>query len=213
MTARLYTYFRSSAAYRVRIALGLKGLDWAPQPVHLRKGEQAAPEFRAINPAGLVPVWAEGDFRLAQSLAIIEYLDEIRPAPPLLPGDARQRAQIRAFAQVIACDIHPLNNLRVVNRLRDDFGAADDAVKAWTRGWIEPGFAALEVMLGRAHVARFCYGDRPTLADVCLVPQVYNARRFDVDLAAYPNLVRIDAACRGEPAFLAAAPERQPDFE
>jgi maleylpyruvate isomerase len=213
MSARLFTYFRSSAAYRVRIALALKGIAWAPQAVHLRKGEQAAPEFREINPAGLVPVWQEGDFRLSQSLAIIEYLDEVRPNPPLLPGDPRRRAQIRAFAQVIACDIHPLNNLRVLARLRRELDAADDAVNAWIRGWIERGFAALEAMLGRDHGSRFCYGDRPTLADVCLVPQVYNARRYDVDLVAYPNLVRIDASCRSEPDFLTAAPERQPDFE
>jgi maleylpyruvate isomerase len=213
VSARLYTYFRSSAAYRVRIALALKGIAWTPQAVHLRKGEQGRPDFRKINPLGLLPVWQDGDLRLAQSLAIIEYLDEIRPEPLLLPGDARRRAQIRAFAQTIACDIHPLNNLRVLNRLCGEFGAADEAVNAWVRGWIEQGFAALEAMLGSGHAQRFCYGDRPTLADICLVPQVYNARRYDVDLAPYPALSRIDANCRTLSAFLAAAPERQPDFE
>jgi maleylacetoacetate isomerase len=213
MSGRLYTYFRSSAAYRVRIALALKGMDWTPQAIHLRRGEQAGPDFRKVNPLGLLPVWEADDLRLAQSLAIVEYLDEIRPAPPLLPGDARQRAEIRAFAQTIACDIHPLNNLRVLGRLRSAFGAGDEAVTAWIRGWIAPGLSALEAMLGSDHARRFCYGDGPTLADICLVPQLYNARRYGLDLAPYPILTRIDAHCRTEPAFLAAAPERQPDLE
>jgi maleylpyruvate isomerase len=214
MNAALYTYFRSSAAYRARIALALKGVAYTPEFVDLLKGEQTEAPFKSVNPAGLVPFWQEDAFRLSQSLAIIEYLDEVRPEPPLLPGDAKARAQIRAFSLMIACDIHPLNNRRVLNRLKQHLGADDLAVSTWIAEWISRGFAALETMLGgSSHKDRFCFGETPTLADVCLVPQVYNARRYNVDLAAYPTLTRIDETCRAEPAFRAAAPERQGDFE
>jgi maleylacetoacetate isomerase/maleylpyruvate isomerase len=211
---RLYTYYRSSAAYRVRIALALKGLDHVPVPVHLVKhgGQQRQPAYLAINPQGLVPALETDDGALiTQSLAIIEYLDETHPTPPLLPPDALGRAQVRAMAQVVACDIHPLNNLGVTTRLRQKHGLDDAAVTAWMHEWMGRGFAALERLVGQG--GRFCLGDSPTLADLCLVPQLYNARRFGVDLTAYPRLVGIDAACRTLPAFQQAAPECQSDRE
>lgn len=211
---RLYTYYRSSAAYRVRIALALKGLDHVPVPVHLVKdgGQQRQPAYLAINPQGLVPALETDDGALiTQSLAIIEYLDETHPTPPLLPPDALGRAQVRAMAQVVACDIHPLNNLGVTTRLRQKHGLDDAAVTAWMHEWMGRGFAALERLVGQG--GRFCQGDSPTLADLCLVPQLYNARRFGLDLTAYPRLVGIDAACRALPAFQQAAPDQQPDCE
>lgn len=206
----LYTYFRSSAAYRVRIALALKGLEYRSVPVHLGRGEQAAPPFRAVNPQGLVPVLDDDGTVVGQSLAILEYLDETNPWPPLLPADAPGRARVRRLALMVACDIHPLNNLRVLNHLRGEAGFDEAGITRWVHHWITEGFDALEALLEGA-AGRFCHGDVPTLADICLVPQVFNARRFGMDVAAWPTILRVDAACRTLPAFAAAAPERQPD--
>lgn len=214
---RLYTYWRSSAAYRVRIALGLKGLDYEPVPVHLVRngGEHRAESYVAINPQARVPALEHDGRVLTQSLAIIEYLDETWPEPPLLPrGDAAARARVRALAQLVACDIHPVNNLRVIQYLGRHLNVAEDARDAWYRHWIMDGFAALETLLaGSGETGRYCHGDMPTLADVCLVPQVYNARRYRCDLTPFPTIVRIDAACAELPAFAAARPEAQPDAE
>ena len=213
---RLYDYFRSSAAYRVRIALNLKGV--APDErtfVHLRMGGQRAQDYLALNPQGLVPALAldEGAV-LTQSLAIVEYLDETHPEPPLLPADPIGRARVRAIALSIACDIHPLNNLRVLNYLIGTLGVAREQKDGWYRYWIDVGFEALEKALARDRATgRFCHGDAPTLADVCLVPQMANARRFDIDLSPYPTLMRIESACLALPAFADAAPARQPDAE
>ena len=210
----LYGYWRSSAAYRVRIALNLKGLSWENRPVHLVRdgGEQHAPDYAAMNPQELVPTMRDGARTFTQSLAIMEYLEETHPEPPLLPGDARSRARVRALAQAVACDIHPLGNLRVLQQLRTAFGAQDEQVKAWMQHWIASGFSALEAMLARDHATgRYCHGDAPGLADACLVPQCYNARRWGVPLENYPVIRRIDAACGELDAFRTAAPELQPD--
>ena len=210
---RLYTYFRSSAAYRVRIALNLKGLAYEPVFVHLRRGEQEGETYRAVNPQGLVPALETEDGVIAQSLAIIEYLEETHPTPPLLPADPFARAQVRRMAQIVACDIHPLNNLAVLKTLKRDFGADEQAIGRWYAQWIHRGFAALEALVARYGSRERCFGEAVTLADVCLVPQMANARRFAVDLAPFPRLVAIDAAVRELPAFAAAAPEAQPDAE
>jgi maleylacetoacetate isomerase/maleylpyruvate isomerase len=213
---RLYDYFRSSAAYRVRIALNLKGLSYDSMPVHLLRdgGEQRRTDHLARNPQGLVPVLETDDGAiLTQSLAIIEYLDEIRPEPPLLPGTALDRARIRAMALAVAAEIHPLNNLRVLERLRRELGQGEEELRAWYRHWVETGLAALETLVRRGPGGGFCHGDRPTLADCVLVPQIANARRYDCDLGRCPTLVAIDRRCRDLPAFAAAAPERQPDAE
>jgi maleylpyruvate isomerase len=210
----LYGYWRSSAAYRVRIALELKGLAYQTRPVHLTLagGEQHAAPFQALNPQGLVPVLVDGEEVLSQSLAIIEYLEETHPAPPLLPGTPAARARVRALAQVVACDLHPLNNLRVLRYLGENLGASADAQTVWYRHWLQAGLAALERRLGtEPGTGEFCHGAAPTLADLCLVPQLYNARRHALDLAPFPTLTRIEAACQALPAFAAAAPERQPD--
>lgn len=212
----LYTYFRSSAAYRVRIALALKGLAYETRAVHLLRqgGEQRQPAYLAINPAGIVPALVDGDVTVTQSLAIIEYLEDTRPTPPLLPRDPVGRARVRALAQSIACEIHPLNNLRVLQRLEHSHGLDKDARRDWYHHWIHTGFSALETALARdPATGRFVHGDHPGLVDCCLVPQMANARRFEVPLDAYPTLVRIDAACRELDAFQQAAPERQPDAE
>lgn len=208
----LYGYFRSSAAYRVRIALNLKGIAAEHRSVHLRKGDQRAEAFRRINPAGLVPHWRELGFGLSQSLAIIEYLDEIHPAPPLLPGSARDRAIIREMALTIAADIHPPGNLRVLDKLTADYRADEAARAAWVRTWIEAGFEAIEHRL-QSTPGHLSYGDAPTLADICLVPQVFNARRFNVDMTRFPLIARTDAALNQLDAFLDAQPSRQPDAE
>jgi maleylacetoacetate isomerase len=213
---RLYDYFRSSAAYRVRIALNLKGV--VPDErtyVHLRKGSQRAQDYLALNPQGLIPALALDDGRvLTQSLAIIEYLDETHPEPPLLPADPVARARVRALALSIACDIHPLDNLRVLNYLIGTMGVSREQKDDWYRYWIDVGFAALEKVLARdAATARYCHGGAPTLADICLVPQMANARRFEIDLSPYPTLMRIESACNALPAFADAAPARQPDAE
>jgi maleylpyruvate isomerase len=209
--AVLYGYFRSTAAYRVRIALGLKGLSAEHRFVHLRKGEQTRPAYRAINPAGLVPYWIDNGLEIAQSLAIIEYLDETHPEPPLLPADAKGRAIAREIALVVVSDVHPIGNLRVLNKLIE-MGIDESARSAWSKYWIETGFEALEARL--AHLpGPFALGDKPTLADICIVPQVFNARRFGVDLTPYPRIAGIDAAASKLDAFVAAEPGRQPDAE
>jgi maleylacetoacetate isomerase len=212
---RLFDYFRSSAAYRVRIALNLKGVAAEREFVHLRHGAQRADDYLALNPQGLVPVLVTDDGAvLTQSLAIVEWLDETHPRPPLLPPDANGRARVRSIAQSIACDIHPINNLRVLNYLTGTLGVSEAQRDGWYRYWIDLGFEALERRLASERATgRYCHGDAPTLADVCLVPQVANARRFHVDLAPYPTIVRIDAACNELPPFADAAPMKQPDAE
>ncbi len=213
---RLYSYFRSSAAYRVRIALALKGLSPEILPVHLLRGggDHLGPIYRKLNPQALVPTLETEAGALTQSLAIIEYLEESHPLPALLPRDPFQRAKVRAFALAIACDIHPLNNLRVLNKLRADFAADQRAVEAWYGHWIGQGLAALETMIDAKAAAKgVCFGQDPGLADACLVPQIANARRYSCDLSAMPKLVAIDAALCRRPEFRAAAPEAQPDFE
>lgn len=209
----LYSYWRSSAAFRVRIALNLKGLPYQTRAVHLVRdgGEQHAPAYTALNPQELVPTLVDGDRIITQSMAIAEYLDETHPQPPLLPSDAPGRARMRTLAQLVACDIHPLGNLRVLQQLGTQFGADDEQKGVWMRHWIASGFQALETMLADSHTGRFCHGDTPGLADLCLVPQLYNARRWKMPLDAYPTIVRIDAACMELDAFKAAAPEQQPD--
>lgn len=210
----LFTYFRSSASYRVRIGLSLKRLTYATMPIHLVRGggEQHSPEFAALNPARLVPVLMDGPNTLTQSLAILEYLEERFPELPILPADAAGRARVRSIAQAIACDIHPLNNLRVLQHLDEDVGMDADGKAEWYRHWVELGFQALEQELATSGATgKFCHGDSPTLADCCLVPQVYNARRFQVDLAPYPTILRINYECLNLPAFVSAAPESQPD--
>ena len=212
---KLYDYFRSSAAYRVRIALNLKRLSPARAFVHLRRGAQRADEYLELNPQGLVPsLITDGGDVLTQSLAIIEWLDETHPAPPLLPSDASGRARVRSLALAIACDIHPLNNLRVLNYLTGTLGATDEQKNGWYRYWCDVGLEALETRLARdAATGAFCHGASPTLADICLVPQLANARRVSLDLAPYPTLLRIEDACLALPAFAGAAPARQPDAE
>lgn len=213
---QLYTYFRSSAAYRVRIALYLKGLAWSAVPVHLLRGggEQHRADYRALNPSALVPTLVEDGWALGQSVAIMEYLEETHPAPALLPSGARERAQVRALVQTIACDIHPLNNLRVLQYLEHEIHMGEAQRAYWYRHWVGLGLASLETQLQAhgKHASLFCLGDTPTLADCCLIPQMANARRFHTPLEAFPTLVRIDAHCRALPAFTAAAPENQADF-
>lgn len=221
MSMKLYTYFRSSAAYRVRIALNLKGLDVDMAPIHLLRqgGEQMGEAYRSINPEGLVPALVdesgeEGAQVLTQSLAIIEYLDEMYPEPPLLPAAPLDRAYVRSIALAIACDIHPLNNLRVLRYLVRDLGVSEDAKNTWYRHWCENGLAALEKRIaGDGRAGRFCLGDTPTLADCCLVPQLANARRLNVDLSGMPTLLRIEESCAQLDAFVQAEPARQPDAE
>ncbi|HBK55313.1 MAG TPA: maleylacetoacetate isomerase [Xanthomonadales bacterium] len=213
-TLRLYSYWRSSAAYRVRIALNLKQLPHEVVPVDLLKdgGEQHSEAYRRLNPQGLVPLLLHGSRAIGQSLAIIEYLDETWPDRPLLPTTVRERARVRALAQAIACDIHPLNNLRVLRFFKDEWQVPQSERDGWVEHWIRTGFATLETLLAESpSTGVFCEGERPGLADCCLVPQVYNARRFNVDLAAFPTIARIDAACRARPEFDAARPERQID--
>lgn len=211
---KLYTFWRSSAAYRARIALNIKQLTYAPIAKHLRQGEHKGADYTALNPQGLVPALADGDFIVGQSLAIIEYLDETHPTPPLLPSAPRDRATVRSMAQVIACDIHPLNNLRVLNHLKQAYGQTQDGVDAWARKWIAEGFSALEAMARKTSPAgRHLFGDSVTLADVCLVPQIYNAHRVAADLSPYPTLLRINAHLTTLQPFLDARPEAQPDAE
>jgi maleylacetoacetate isomerase len=211
---RLYSYWRSSAAYRVRIALNLKGQPYETLPVHLLKdgGEQHKPEFVELNPQHLIPVLMHGHRQLRQSMAIIEYLDETWPDPALMPTVARDRQRVRAIAQMVACDIHPINNLRVMQYLEKEMGADEAARERWTKHWISEGLTAVEgVLADNPSTGTFCEGDIPTLADCCLVPQVYNAQRFGLDLAQWPYIRRINAACLELDAFQAARPEIQPD--
>jgi maleylacetoacetate isomerase len=209
---KLYTYFRSSAAYRVRIALNLKGVTHEAVPVDLRPGAHRQPGYLACNPQGLVPALEDGGAVIAQSLAIIEYLEETRPPPPLLPRSPLERARVRSLALAIACDIHPLNNLRVLNYLRSPLGHDEPAVDTWYRHWIAEGFRALEEEAKRASGdGRHLFGAEVTLADVCLVPQMFNARRFKCDVAPFPTLRAICAHLEALPAFARAAPDAQPD--
>jgi maleylpyruvate isomerase len=209
---KLHGYFRSSAAYRVRIALNLKGLSADHLPHHLRKGEQRDPAYLAINPQGLVPTLQDDrGVILTQSLAIIEWLDETHPEPPLLPTDPLRRAKIRAFAMVVACDTHPVQNLKVLARLRE-LGLADEQVTAWAAWANREGLSACETLIANES-GPFCFGAAPTLADLCLVPQLANARRFGVDLAAFPRLLKAETAAKNLKAFADAAPDRQPDAE
>jgi maleylacetoacetate isomerase/maleylpyruvate isomerase len=211
----LYTYFRSSAAYRVRIALHLKQLEYRAVPVHLLRhgGEQHGPDYARRNPSNLIPTLEEDALTLRQSLAILEYLEETHPKPPLLPPDAPGRARVRALAQSVACDIHPLNNLRVLRYLKAE-GLDEDRRAAWSRHWMAIGFASIERLLQTdAPPGRFCHGDAPTLADCCLVPQVFNAARVQLPLDPYPAIMRIHAQCEALEAFRLAAPQAQPDAE
>lgn len=213
---KLYTYFRSSAAYRVRIALNLKGLAYEAIPVHLLKdgGEQLSAKYRQINPSGLVPALQDERGTLTQSMAILEYLEETHPEVPLLPPDPLGRVRVRELCQIVACDIHPLNNLRVLRYLVRTFGISEEAKNDWYRHWVSDGLAALEGHLARdPGAADFCHGETPTLADCFLVPQVFNAQRFNIDLAPYPNVARINANCVQLPAFAHAHPSQQPDAE
>ena len=213
---RLYTYFRSSAAYRVRIALNLKGIDYQAVPVHLVRngGEHKSTDYLALNPQGLVPALAVDGQVLTQSLAILEYLDETHPDPALLPADPLGRARVRAIAQAIACDIHPINNLRVLQYLGGTLGLDQAAKDDWYRHWVQTGLQAVEAMLAAdRRTGAFCHGDQPGLADCCLVPQVFNARRFNCDLTALPTIMRIAERCEQIDAFNQAAPAQQPDFE
>lgn len=211
---KLYNYFRSSAAFRVRIALNLKGLSYESVPINLLKDEQTGDAYRRVNPQARVPSLEVADgATLAQSLAIIEYLNETRPEPPLLPMDPIARARVRAMALMIACDVHPLNNSQVQKYLRQDLGCDDAAVSAWIARWIGRGFSALELLVAEHGSDVCCFGNDISVADLCLVPQVWNARRFGVDLAPFPQLVAIDAALMENEEFRAAAPDNQPDAE
>jgi maleylacetoacetate isomerase len=212
----LYTYFRSTAAYRVRIVLNLKGLDAEYRFVHLVRGggEQHGDDYRQLNPQGLVPTLVNGGAPMTQSLAIMEYLDERYPQPPLLPKDLLERARVRSLAQSVACDIHPLDNLRVMQYLERELGVDKTSRNGWYRHWIAAGFNALESMLASSPATgRYCHGDTPGLADACLVPQVFNARRFECPLDAYPTITRIESACLELEEFADAAPGNQPDAQ
>ena len=210
----LHGYFRSSASFRVRIALNLKSAAYEQVPHHLRRGEQRAAAFLCLNPQGFVPALEADGAVLRQSLAIIEYLDETIPSPPLLPESAADRAHVRGLAQIVACDIHPIDNLRVLHYLRRHFGADDAAIAAWYNHWIAEGFAALETILaGDPRTGQFCCGAQPGLADIMLVPQMVNAGNYQLDLEPYPTLRRIFDACLALPAFASAHPRAQPDAE
>lgn len=211
---KLYSYYRSSAAFRVRIALNIKGLAYETIPVDLRKdgGQQLLASYLALNPTGLVPTLEQGDFTVGQSMAILEYLEEIHPLPALLPADSQSRARVRALAQTIACDIHPLNNLRVLKYLKHELGAGEAARNTWYRHWVMQGLTAIEQQLSDSvHTGRYCHGDQVTMADVCLIPQIANARRYDCNLTGLPIILGIDKACNSLDAFKQAAPAVQPD--
>lgn len=212
MTMTLHGYWRSSASYRVRVAANLKGLAYDQVSYDLRRGEQGAPAFRRLAPLGLVPALEVDEASLTQSLAILEWLEEAYPTPPLLPARAMERAVVRSMAAIVACDIHPLNNLRVLQALRHDLGASEQAVQDWMTRWMRQGFEALEIMV-RDHGRGFCFGDTPTMADCVLVPQLYNARRFHIDLTDFPEQRAVDARCAEVEAFVRALPERQPDAD
>lgn len=213
----LYTYFRSTAAYRVRIALNLKGLSYSPHFIHLTRsgGQQHSRDYHRINPQELIPALIDDGCTVTQSLAILEYLEERYPTPSLLPKTASARARARSIAQMICCDIHPLNNLRVLNYLRNKMAQDDEACQQWYQHWIHEGLTALEQILSgdSGHQGHCCVGDTPTIADLCLIPQLFNARRFNCDLQNYPTLIKIDEFCMSISAFQLAAPEHQPDHE
>ena len=206
----LHSYWRSGTSYRTRIALNLKGLAYEQAGIDLRTGAQKSDAFLALNPQGLVPALEADGAVLTQSPAILEWLEETHPEPPLLPTSSVARAQVRAMAALVACDIHPLNNLRVLKTLRETFGADQDAVDGWAGRWIIAGFEALEALIAR-HGEGWCFGAAPTLADCCLIPQVYSARRFNTPLDAFPRILAIEEKAAGHPAFMAAHPDRQPD--
>ena len=213
---KLYTFFRSSASYRVRIALNIKGLEYEQIPIHLRRGggEQLGEAYKSINPQALVPALEDGGRIFSQSLAIIEYLDERFPQPALLPADPADRALVRSMALLIACEVHPIQNLRVLVYLKRNLNQSDEALNRWAQHWINLGLSALEQMQGTVpRRGAFSFGDTPTLADICLVPQLANARRFGLDLSPFPRLVSIERNCLALPAFADAAPEKQPDAE
>jgi maleylpyruvate isomerase len=208
----LFNYFRSSASYRVRIALALKGLDYDYRPVHLARNEQIQESYAAVSASRLVPLLRDGDAMVTQSMAIIEYLEETHPEPPLLPGDPLGRARVRALAQDIACEIHPLNNLRVLRYLVRDLKVSEDDKTRWYRHWVETGLEVVERQLA-AQPSTYCHGDRPTMADCLLVPQIFNARRFDCRLDHVPHVMRVFDACMALDAFEQTRPERCPDAE
>ena len=211
---KLHTYFRSSAAFRVRIALNLKGLSYETAFVHLAKGEHRAAAYGAVNPQALLPTLEDAGSQLTQSLAIIEYLEETRPQPPLLPKDPIARARVRSLALFVACEIHPVNNLRILQYLKRTLGQNEDQVNAWYRHWIADGLAKFEADLSREKsVGKFCHGEAPTIADCCLVPQIFNAQRYKCDTSAYPATMRIFAECMKIEAFDRAQPSKQPDAE
>jgi maleylacetoacetate isomerase len=211
---KLYTYFRSSAAFRVRIALNLKGLAYEPAFVHLPKGEHRAPAYGSLNAQALLPTLEDAAQRLTQSLAILEYLEETHPAVPLLPKDTPGRARVRSLALLIACEIHPLNNLRVLQHLKRVLGQNEEQINAWYRHWIADGLAKFEADLATGGTSgKFCHGDSPTIADCCLVPQIFNAQRYQCDTAPYPATMRIFAECMKLEAFDRAQPSKQPDAE
>jgi len=211
---RLYTYFRSSAAFRVRIALNLKGLAYEPEFVHLPKGEHRGASYARLNRQALLPALDDGGTLLNQSLAIIEYLEETRPTPALLPKDPAGRARVRSLALLVACEIHPLNNLRTLQHLKRELGQNEEQIKAWYRHWIADGLAKLEAELAQTKgTGHYCHGDSPTLADCCLVPQIFNAKRYDSDLTPYPTVMRVFDACMKLDAFDRAQPSKQADAE
>src|SRR5215472_6995409 len=214
MAMKLYGYFRSSAAFRVRIALNLKKLEYETAPIHLRRNDQARPDYLAVNPQGLVPTLVDGERTLIQSLAIIEYLEETYPEPSLLPKQAADRARVRALADIVACDIHPINNLRVLRYLAHSLGHDEAAIASWYNHWIAAGFQALEKLLAEdSRTGTFCLGGTPGLADVALVPQVVNAERYRLDPGPYPTISRIFRHCMTLEPFQAAHPDKQPDRE
>ena len=209
---QLHSFFNSSTSYRVRIALALKGVSVETLPVNLRRQEQRAPEYVAKNPSAGVPLLIDGDFHLSQSLAIIDYLDATHPTPRLIPTETRARARVLELSDAISCDIHPVNNMRILRYLQDVLGASDAQKNAWYHHWIQEGLGAVEELLTRHGHGDYCFGDAPTLADCCLVPQVANAQRMGCDLSPYPRILRIHEHCNAQPAFQAAAPSRQPDY-
>jgi maleylacetoacetate isomerase len=210
---KLYTYFRSSAAFRVRIALNLKGLAYEPIFIHLAKGEHRKPEYSGVYPQGLLPTLVDDGAALSQSLAIMEYLDETHPEPPLLPKDALGRARVRSLSLLVACEIHPLNNLRTLQYLKRHLGQNEEQINSWYRHWVADGLLKLEADLSKAGTGKFCHGERPTMADCCLVPQIFNAKRYNSDLTAFPSVMRVFDACMKLEAFERAQPAKQPDAE
>jgi maleylacetoacetate isomerase len=209
---KLYTFFRSSASFRVRIAMNYKGLAYEPSLVNLPKGEHMEVKYKSVNSQGLVPALEDGAHVLTQSLAIMEYLDEVHPGPKLLPADPIDRAYVRAFSQIVACEIHPLNNLRTLKYVKRTYGLDEEGVNAWYRHWIAEGFAMMEsFLLGHKRKGKYCFRDQITMADCCLVPQVFNAQRYQCDLTLYPAVMSVHEECMKLEAFIAAQPSKQPE--